>query len=135
MEKSKLGISVCLLSALTFLTGSLGITVMVLVGGYILIREDNKTLKKSAVNTIVLYLAFAVLTLCIGALDNLIDVFNFNGWMYGSSVYSVITAILSTLSYIVSLAEKVIFGLLAVFALVGKEVKLPVIDKFVEKHF
>lgn len=135
MEKSKLGISVCLLSALTFLTGYLGITVMVLVGGYILIREDNMTLKKSAVNTIVLYLAFVALSLCIGVLTNFIDVLNFRGWMYGGDAYSIITSILSTLSSIVNLAEKVIFGLLAVFALLGKEVKLPVINKFVEKHF
>lgn len=135
MEKSKLGISVCLLSALTFLTGYLGITVLVLVAGYVLIREDNMTLKKTAVSTIVLYLAFIALSLCIGALSSFIDILNFRGWMYGNTVYSVITSILSTLSQIVSLAQKVVFGLLALFALLGKEVKIPVVDKFVEKHF
>ena len=93
------------------------------------------TLKKSAVSTIALYLAFTAVGICITGLSSFITAFNFGGWMYGSPVYSVITSILSTLSTIVNLAELVVFGLLAVFALLGKEVKLPVIDKFVEKHF
>ena len=65
MEKTKLGISVALLSALTFLSGYLGITVLVLLAGYILIREENVYLKKTAVGTVVLYLAFAALSICI----------------------------------------------------------------------
>lgn len=135
MEKSKLGISVGLLSALTFLTGYLGITAMVLVVGYILIREENMTLKKNAVGTVVLYLAFLAISLCIGILDNVVDVFNFGGWMYGMLMYNITNGFISTLNCIVSIAEKVVFGLLAVFALLGKEVKIPLIDKFVEKHF
>lgn len=135
MEKSKLGISVGLLSALTFLTGYLGITAMVLVVGYILIREENTTLKKNAVGTVVLYLAFLAISLCIGILDNVVDVFNFGGWMYGTLMYTITNGFISTLNCIVSIAEKVVFGLLAVFALLGKEVKIPLIDKFVEKHF
>lgn len=135
MEKSKLGISVCLLSALTFLTGYLGITVMLLVTGYVLIREDSMTLKKNAVNTVVLYLAFAALSLCIGLLDNVFDLCNFGGWMYGTVMYTITNGFISTLNTLVNIAEKVLFGLLALFALLGKEVKLPVISKFVEKHF
>ena len=135
MEKSKLGISVCLLSALTFLTGYLGLTVMVLVVGYILLREENMSLKKNAVGTVALYLAFAALSICIGLLDNVFDLFNFGGWMYGTVAYTITNGFISTLNTIVSIAEKVIFGLLALFALLGKEVKIPVIDKFVEKHF
>ena len=135
MEKSKLGISVCLLSAFTFLTGYLGITVMVLVAGYILIREENVSLKKNAVGTVVLYLAFAALSLCIGLLDNVVDLFNFGNWMYGMGMYRLTTGFISTLNTLVYIAEKVVFGLLALFALLGKDVKIPVIDKFIEKHF
>lgn len=135
MEKTKLGLSVGLLSALMFLTGYAGITAMLLVAGYILIREESRVLKKHAVGTIVLYLVFMVLSMCIGMLDNLFDIFNFGGWMYGSVLYTVTNGFLSTLNYIVAIAEKVVFGLLAVFALGGKEIKIPVIDKFVEKHF
>ncbi len=137
MEKSKLGISVCLLSALTFLSGYFGITVLLLVAGYVLIREENASLKKNAVGTIVLYLAFAALSLCIGLLDNVFDLFNFGSWMYeyAYTAYDIWNSFISCLYTLVDIAEKVVFGLLALFALLGKEVKIPVIDKFLEKHF
>ena len=135
MEKTKLGISVALLSALTFLSGYLGITVLVLLAGYILIREENVYLKKTAVGTVVLYLAFAALSICVGLLSNFFSLINFGGWMYGSIVYTITNGLTSTLSTLVAIAEKVVFGLLALFALMGKEVKIPVIDKFVGKHF
>ena len=135
MEKTKLGISVALMSALTFLSGYLGITVLVLLAGYILIREENAYLKKTAVGTIVLYLAFAALSICVGLLSNFFSLVNFGGWMYGSFVYTFTNGFTSTLNTLISIAEKVVFGLLALFAVLGKEVKIPVIDKFVEKHF
>lgn len=135
MEKSKLGISVGLFSALTFLTGYLGLTALVLVCGYILLREENVTLKKNATSTIVLYLAFAALSLCVGLLSNFVSLVNFGNWMYEFGFYSVTSSFISTLNTLISIAEKVVFGLLALFALGGKEVKVPVISKFVEKHF
>lgn len=135
MEKSKLGLSVGLLSALMFLTGYAGITAMLLVAGYILIREESRVLKKHAVGTIVLYLAFMVLNMCIGLLENLFAMSNVGGWMYDTVLYVVTNGFFSTLDYVVMIAEKVIFGLLAVFALGGKEIRIPLIDKFVEKHF
>lgn len=135
MEKSKLGISLALFSALTFLSGYFGITVLVLVAGYTLIREENSYLKKTAVGTLVLYLAFAALMLCINLLGNVIDLFNFGNWMYEVGVASITNGFLSTLRNLVYIAEKVIYGLLALFALLGKEVKIPLINKFVEKHF
>ena len=135
MEKTKLGISVALFSALTFLCGYFGITVLALVAGYILLREENKSLKKVAVSTIVLYLAFAALTICVGLLSNFFSLVNFGGWMYGTTMYTVTNGFTSTLGTLVDIAEKVVYGLLALFAVLGKEVKIPVIDKFVEKHF
>ncbi|MBR2407748.1 MAG: hypothetical protein IKB07_02210 [Lachnospiraceae bacterium] len=137
MEKSKLGISVSLFGALTFMSGYFGISVLVLVAGYILLREENASLRKNAVGTIVLYLAFAALSLCIGLLSNVISLFNFSNWMYeyAYTFYDIWNSFISCLNTLVNIAEKVIFGLLALFALLGKEVKIPVIDKFLEKHF
>lgn len=135
MEKSKLGISVALFSALTFLTGYLGLTALVLVCGYILIREENAALRKNAVSTVALYLAFAALSICVGLLDNVFDLFNFGNWMYRFGFYSVTNNFISMLNTLIDIAEKLVFGLLALVALGGKEVKIPVISKFVEKHF
>ena len=134
MEKSKLGISVCLLGAFMFLTGYLGVVAMVLVAGYILLKEDNKSLKKIAVGTIVLCLIFAAFNICVGVLDDVFSMFNFGGWMYGSVMYKITNGFITLLHTVVYLAEKIIYGLLALFALLGKEVKIPLVDKFVEKH-
>lgn len=134
MEKSKLGISVCLLGAFTFLTGYLGVVPMIIVAGYILLKEDSKSLKKIAVGTIALSLALTALGLCIGVLDNIFSMFNLGGWMYGTVMYKITNGFITVLHTIVYLAEKIVFGLLALFALLGKEVKIPLIDKFVEKH-
>lgn len=134
MEKSKLGISVCLLGMIVFLTGYLGITALALVAGYILLREENETLRRYAVYSIVMYIVFALISLCLGALGTVIDIINFRDWMYGSGFYSVLNSILSTISSIVSLAEKAAFGLFALCALFGKPVKFGAVDKVIEKH-
>lgn len=135
MEKTKLGISVCLMSALVFLSGYAGLTVIALIAGYVLLKEEDAKLKKYAAYTIALYVGFTLLGMCISALDNVVDIFNFNNWMYGSGFYDIFGAIISFLTYIVSLAEKVLFGLFAVFAFLGKEIKVAFLDKFLEKHF
>lgn len=135
MEKTKLGISVCLMGMLVFLAGYLGITALILVAGYIFIREENETLRKYAVYAIALFTTFLVVDVCINVLHILfIDLINFRSWMYGSTYYSVMNGILSTITYILNLAEKVVFGLFAVGALAGKTIKIGFLDKFAEKH-
>lgn len=139
MEKTKLGISVCLMGALVFLSGYAGLMVIALIAGYVLLKEENAKLKKYAAYTIALYVGFTLLSICIGAVSNVFSILNFKSWMYNvdviSTIYSFITAILSTLSTIVSLAEKVAFGLFAVCAILDKDVKIAPLDKFLEKHF
>lgn len=139
MEKTKLGISVCLMGALVFLSGYLGITALVLVGGYILLKEENEKLKKYVAYALVLYLAFLAASLVVSLIGGVFDILNFKSWMYSvdviSTIYSFIRAVLSTLSSIISVAEKVVFGLFAACTLFGKEIKVAFLDKLVEKHF
>lgn len=135
MEKSKLGISIGLLGALMFMSGYFGITAVLLVAGYILLREESKTLKKYAVGTIAVYLAFALLGMCMSLISNIFNMANFGGWMYDTSMYTIVNGFISTVNHIISIAKLVIYGLLAMLALFTKEVKIPLVDKFVEKHF
>lgn len=139
MEKTKLGISVCLLGALVFLSGYLGLTAVALVAGYVLLREENAKLRKYAAYVIALLVGFTLISMCIGAVSNVFSILNFRSWVYEvdvvGTIYSVITSILSTLSTILALAEKVVFGLFAVCAFLDKEVKIAPLDKFLEKHF
>lgn len=60
MEKSKLGISVGLLAAGMYFLGMVSVLAVVVVAGYVLLREDDAWLKRSAVKAAVLAIAFAL---------------------------------------------------------------------------
>ena len=138
MEKTKLGISVGLLGALVFFAGYSGLTVIALVGGYVLLKEENSTLKKYVVYAAALLIAFLAASMCISAIETVFDFLNFNSWMTSvdglSTVYRVIMALFETLTDILYIAEILVFGFLALMALVGKEIKIAFLDKLVEKH-
>ena len=138
MEKTKLGISVGLLGALVFVSGYTSLTVLALVGGYVLLKEENSTLKKYVVYAAELLIAFLAASMCISAIETVFDFLNFNSWMTSvdglSTVYRVIMALFETLTDILYIAEILVFGFLALMALAGKEIKIAFLDKLVEKH-
>lgn len=138
MEKTKLGISVGLLGALVFVSGYTSLTVLALVGGYVLLKEENSTLKKYVVYAAALLIAFLAASMCISAIETVFDFLNFNSWMTSvdglSTVYRVILALFETLTDILYIAEILVFGFLALMALAGKEIKIAFLDKLVEKH-
>ena len=138
MEKTKLGISVGLLGALVFFAGYSGLTVLALVGGYVLLKEENSTLKKYVVYAAALMIAFLAAGMCITAIETVFDFLNFNSWMTSvdglSTVYRIIMALFETLTDILYIAEILVFGFLALMALAGKEIKIAFLDKLVEKH-
>lgn len=138
MEKTKLGISVGLLGALVFVSGYTSLTVLALVGGYVLLKEENSTLKKYVVYAAALLIAFLAASMCISAIETVFDFLNFNSWMTSvdglSTVYRIIMALFETLTDILYIAEILVFGFLALMALVGKEIKIAFLDKLVEKH-
>lgn len=138
MEKTKLGISVGLLGALVFVSGYTSLTVLALVGGYVLLKEENSTLKKYVVYAAALLIAFLAASMCISAIETVFDFLNFNSWMTSvdglSTVYRVIMALFETLTDILYIAEILVFGFLALMALAGKEIKIAFLDKIVEKH-
>lgn len=133
MEKTKLGISVALLSAVAFLSGYMGFTAMALICGYILIREENMDVRRSAAYAVSLSIVLALVSLALAALSNFLNVFDINSWMYDVDFFRVIRTIISFFNNVVSLIEKVAFGLLAVLSAVGVKVKFAFLDKYLEK--
>lgn len=137
MEKTKLGISVSLLGALVFLSGYFGIAALVLVGGYVLLKEESEKLKNCAKYSLVLFLTFLAASILLELATGAFNVLNFNGWMYSVDVFDVIAdillAILSSLSSILYIVKIVVFGIFTVGTLMGKEMKIAFIDKFVDK--
>lgn len=132
MEKTKLGLSVPVASALVYLLMLFGgYTAGLLAIGYILLREENEGLKKHALTTLLVAVCISVINLLIGVLPDVVDLFRtfaaiFDEYVEGGAVSS-----LSGLLYaVLSLAKTVVFLVLAWKAYKGRYVKLGFIEKF-----
>lgn len=135
MQKTKLGISVGIFGALLYAFGYFGgYLITALLVGYVLFKEENLWLRRTAVKVITLMLAFSVLSIAIGVIPELIsiveDFLNIFGVYFSTSIVNNIVNILYT---IISLAEKVLFVVLGVKAISQKTIILPVIDDLVNK--
>lgn len=130
MEKSKLGISVGLLAAGMYFLGMLSLLALIVVAGYVLLKEDNAWLKRSAVKASSIAIVFALLglisPLLTGVISSLITL---------SSSYSTWPLGLSTLfNTVINLTQFLIMGLLGLRSLRQTEVKINKIDDLIDRH-
>ena len=134
--KTKLGISVALFVALTYLLGLFsGYVALVVVVGYVLLCEEDEVVKKSAVKALVILICFSLASAVLGLIPNLINVVDNLCNIFGGSFHIyVVSSIVSFLNSILTLAEKVLLLVLAFMAFVGKTVKLPVLDELIDKY-
>lgn len=135
--KTKLGISVALMAALAYFMGFFGGMVsVVLFTGYVLLFEENEFVRKSAVKSFLIMAAFAVLYALIGFIPNIINLINSLLSIFGKNFsISVVSRIINFIQLALELLEKILFLALGFLALGKKNMKISVIDKFVEKHF
>lgn len=134
--KTKLGISVAMMAAGTYLLGFFsGYLALMLIVGYVLLCETDEWLKKTVVKALVISLTFAVASAVIGLIPNGInivdDLFNIFG---GSFSIAFLTRIVNFINTIIAVLEKLLMLGLAFMAFDNKTIKLPFIDEFVEKH-
>lgn len=134
--KTKLGLSVAMLATLTYVFGLFGgYVALALLAGYILLCESEMSLKKHAVKAVLICVVFDLVAAVIGLIPNamtLVDnLFNIFG---GNFHIAFISNVIYFITYAFSLLEKVIFLALILVAWMGKEVKIPLLDDFVEKH-
>lgn len=135
MQKTKLGVSVAVMGAATYLIGYLsGYLAVVVLAGYVLLMEENEWLKKTVVKAVATMLAFSLLSILIGLIP---DVFSFIqdicNLFNGEVNFGVIYRIQSVLNSALYLVKVVVFLLLGLKALRQGTVKLPVVDKLVNK--
>lgn len=136
MQKTRLGISVGLLGAAIYFASFFGgYTVAIILGGYILLCEENAWLKRTTVKAVALLFGFAVLTAVINLIPNAIgfidNIFNvFGGDFYIAFVSNIIELITSALTIL----EKVLFIVLGLKAFNQGTLTIPVIDSLVNKH-
>ncbi len=134
MQKTKLGITIGMLSAVVYFTALVGgYTPLFLVVGYILLFEQNDWLSRVCYKAVALTIAFSGAIMIInlvpqafGCLSNFLGIFN------GYLPYGVISSIASFITSVISLVETVLFLLLAVKAIKLQDVKVKKIDEFVD---
>ena len=136
MQKTRLGISVGMLGAAIYLTGLFsGYVVAVLMAGYVLLCEENSWLRRCAVKAVSLMVFFSFITVLINLVPNAISSINYVASMFGSSFYAVfITNLVSAVTSIIDIIEKLLFIGLGVKALNQGTITVPVVDKLVSKY-
>ena len=137
MEKTKLGVSVGIFGAFLYVAALFGGYIAItLLAGYVLLMESNEWLKKTAVATLA---CFSFLSLLVGLIPDAVDVitgvFNVFFNFFGNSIhFSIIDNIFSVISQIISFLKDLVFAALIYKALNQGTVKLPVIDKLIDKY-
>ncbi len=131
MEKSKIGLTIPVMGALTYLLFLFGgYTPRLLVAGYILLREEHAGLKKTAITAVLAAVAISAVNLLIGLLPEVVDVFRTLFAIFGEYMDAdILSAIAGFLYAILSLAKTVVFVGLAVLELMGKPLKIGFVEK------
>lgn len=137
MQKTKLGISVGLLGAIIYFASAFGggYLIALLLCGYVLLVEDNPWLRKTSVKAVLLLIIFSIISFVLGfipdlweTITNLLMAFN----KYPSSTF--ISGINSAINSAITIIKSVMFIILGLKALNQGAIKLPVIDKIIEKY-
>jgi hypothetical protein len=140
MQKSKLGISVGLLGALIYFAGLINPLAMIVLVGYVLLKEENPWLRKAAVKAVLIVFGFAIILAVISSGDYVFDILNvIIGWFRDPLDYSgfrfkypfgLDTIVRSALYSI----ENVLLIVLGIKALKQGSIKINLFDKAVNKH-
>lgn len=136
MQKTKLGISVGLLAAAIYFLGLFsGYTVTILLVGYVLLREENDWLKKSAVKAVVLMAIFSLVSVVVNFIPNTLSCINYFVSMFGGSCYiPVVSNFVSLVISTLNILERIVFILLGLMALKEKGIEIPVLDPLIQKY-
>lgn len=136
MQKTKLGITVGVLGAITYFIGFFsGYLVAIILAGYVLLFEENAWLKRSVVKAIVLMVFFSIVRTILNLIPDAIDIISnilliFNGNFALLKVSQIISALVS----IINIIEKVLFLGLGFKALSQGTIVIPFIDSKVSKY-
>ncbi len=136
MQKTKLGISVGALGAITYFAGFFdGFLVAIVLAGYVLLFEDDAWLRRSVVKAVVLMALFAIITAfiylipdVIGIIEKLVSVFN--GVLDLIKVDQVIGVIVGG----INIVEKILFLGLGINALRQRTIVIPFVDLLVSRY-
>lgn len=137
MQKTKLGISVGLLGAALYFLGLFsGYLATILVAGYVLLCENDEWLKKTAVKSVAVLMAFsfvsAVITLIPNAINFVDSVFSVFG---GDFHIYFVTNVINVITTALSILQKLLLLGLGLLAFKQETIPVPVIDGLINKYF
>lgn len=131
--KTKIGISAGLMGAALYLFGLLsgyGYIILILLAGYILLREENQWLRYVAVKAMALCLFFFVLSTAVGLIP---DILNFIGSIIsvfnGTFTYTLVSNLVAVVTRGINLVRTVLLLLLGLKALRQGDIPIRVLDK------
>lgn len=136
MQKTRLGISPGLLAAAIYLLGLFsGFWVAVFLAGYVLLLEENRWLKISAVKAVSLMAFFSFLTVILNLIPNFLGVINdFANMFQVSLAFGPVNSFFYAILGIVDIVEKILFLILGFKALQQGTIRLPVVDQLIARH-
>lgn len=134
MAKTKLGVSIGLLSAVVYFTALFGGYIpLFLLAGYILIVEQNDWLKRVCCKAVLLLIGFSVLSVCVDLIPSALGcISSFVAIFRGSFSYNAINCIVSVLDGILGIVKVVLFLMLGFKAYKIQDVKVSKIDSMIE---
>lgn len=135
MQKTKLGITIGMLSALVYFVALVGgYTPLFLLVGYILLFEaPNDWLRRVCYKAIALTIMFSGAIIVVNLLPEALGcISSFLGIFNGYLPYGVVSSIVMFITSVIDMVETVLFLLLTVKAIKLQDVKVQKIDEFVD---
>lgn len=136
MEKTKLGISVGLFGAFIYIAAPFGgYTPAILLAGYVLLMESNEWLKKTAIRAVATLACFSFIYLLLDVIPDALNIVTSTINIFGTHFhFDFINNIFGVLDDIVNFVRYILFLLLAYKALSQGSIKIPVVDKLLDKY-
>lgn len=145
MEKTKLGVSVGLLSMLCYFTGYQSLIACVVLFAVIMAFSDSATAKKNASQALLLSAFFDILIIIFGWISGkyLDSVSTISNWEWvrnlakDVNVYEILSNfdLMGFLKRFLNFVEFILMVVFSMISLKGKNVKIPFVSKIVNKHF
>ena len=134
--RSELGISTALLGAAMYFMGLFsGYMVLVLLSGYVLIREKDSWLRYVAVKSVVISVLFSILSAFVGLVPDFLDFFASLSSLFQSVfTYEAASKIIYVLNCGIDIVRTIVFLMLGFKALGQKDVRFGVADKQTTRH-
>ncbi len=133
--KTKLGISVSLMSALVYFGGLFGgYVVLALLAGYVLLKEEDTWLKRATIKSIVICVGCSLLNSVIGLIPNLYGIFSSLLSVFGAEMPgAALVSLANFLQYVVTFVKTVALLYLGIGALLNKYAAKDPLDPLVDK--